>query len=58
MVPSGTNFYINATQQSRQIQEKSIKTMVANSEMSHEFKRMLAVINALVLYFVLYFVTA
>ena len=58
MVLSGTNFYINATQQSRQIQEKSIKTMVANSEMKHEFKRMLEVISAPVLYFVLYFVTS
>ena len=45
------------TQQSRQIQEKRIKIMVANSGMKHETKTMLEVIRGLVLDFVLYFVT-
>ena len=54
---SRANFCVNATQQSRQIQEIRMKIMVPNSGMKHESKTMLEVIRGLVLDFVLYFVT-
>ena len=54
---SRANFEVNATQQSRQIQEKRIKIMVTNLGMKHKYETMLEVIRDLVLDFVLYFVT-
>ena len=52
---SGARFYVNSTQQIRQIQEKRIKTMVANSEIKHKIKTMLEVIRAVVFDFVFAF---
>ena len=49
---SRANFCVNATQQSRQIQEIRMKIMVPNSGMKHESKTMLEVIRGLVLDFV------
>ena len=51
------NFLFSATQQSRQIQEKRAKTMVANLGMKHKSETKLEAIGGLVLDFDLYFVT-
>ena len=45
------------TQQSRQIQENRINTMVANAGMKHESETLLEVIRSLALDFVLYCMT-